>query len=378
MNLIIAFLIIFFLSPMSFAQVEDVDYMSITALMLKNNYYERARSSLSKVKVEEEDVDLHKYHAFWGIILLNEQKYPEALEQLQKALTIQAENSETYLYLAEVNFQLQRYSAAIGALGKLDPELRQKLTYPLLLSKIYWAQGLKEKAYQVLVSFDSEHSTEAIKKQMWSFLVESSLYNESYQFLLNHWSEWDEPTLLAYMTTYQQSKQWDYAMLLLERMRWQWPESAPVVIELAQIYMKKNMKFAASLILEESARTLPSLAYEASALLLEMGYPRRALFVNMWVQDPNKSLKNRLAIYLELENYQLVSKLEPQLEQKGLLSDEELRYAMAYSHYKIGAFARAQNLLDQLSREDLFRKSVEIKKLIEDCKTEEWSCSETL
>ncbi|MCB0391772.1 MAG: tetratricopeptide repeat protein [Bdellovibrionales bacterium] len=373
---IIIILFLLYSSFSSWSQEEDVDYMAVTAIMLKNNYYDRARSSLEKIKIDEEDIDLHKYYAYWGLVYISEKKYPEALLNLENSLKFYFEDTEVYLYLAEVQFQLEHYNEALKSLEKTSQEVRNKYTYTLLISKVYWELGNKSKAYNFLEEVKSP--SVQIKKQMWSRLVESLLFQQSYDFLLKNWKIWDQQSLLTFAAIYKKEKQNDLALEVLERMRWEFPNSADVVLELAQTYLYKKMKFSAAMVLEESARSIPSLAYEASMMLRDMGFAYRALNLNLAVQDEGKALKNRLSIYLELEKYTLVSKLEPILEQKGLLSDEELRYAVAFAHYKTGAFKRSQTLLNQLTRDDLFKKAVEIKKLISTCKDQEWSCLETL
>ncbi|MCB0355871.1 MAG: tetratricopeptide repeat protein [Bdellovibrionales bacterium] len=365
-------------SHLCWAQDNDVDYMAITALMLKNNYFSRAKESLNKIDLNEEDVDMHLYHSYKGIIYLHEKNYIEALNHLKLALTYDFSNTEIYLYLAEAYFQLKEYTSALESLNLIDKKVKTRTSYILLFSKINWALNKKELAYQILDSTDEKTAQTVLQKQKWMLLKDSELYQASWVQVQKYWYLWDEKTLLAYAANYRKDKQLDLALQLLERMRWQFPDSADTVMELAQVYIENKMTFSAASILEESARQIPEITYEAATMLRALGYARRALHLNMQVADEAKSLKNSLAIYLELENYQLVSQLEPQLEKVGLLKDEEMRYAVAFAHYKVGAFQRSESQLDQLSRPDLFKKAVEIKKLITNCKEHSWSCSETL
>lgn len=263
--------------------------MAVTAIMLKNNYYDRARSSLEKIKIDEEDIDLHKYYAYWGLVYISEKKYPEALLNLENSLKFYFEDTEVYLYLAEVQFQLEHYNEALKSLEKTSQEVRNKYTYTLLISKVYWELGNKSKAYNFLEEVKSP--SVQIKKQMWSRLVESLLFQQSYDFLLKNWKIWDQQSLLTFAAIYKKEKQNDLALEVLERMRWEFPNSADVVLELAQTYLYKKMKFSAAMVLEESARSIPSLAYEASMMLRDMGFAYRALNLNLAVQDEGKALK---------------------------------------------------------------------------------------
>jgi hypothetical protein len=81
-----------------------------------------------------------------------------------------------------------------------------------------------------------------------------------------------------------------------------------------------------------------------------------------------------MALLLELENFEQAAAMETPLYRNGLLEDEDLRYALAYAQFKIGAFDLAETNLAQLTRPDLFRKAAELRRAIEDCSEDSWKC----
>ena len=66
--------------------------------------------------------------------------------------------------------------------------------------------------------------------------------------------------------------------------------------------------------------------------------------------------------------------MEIPLRRVGLLAEEDLRYAIAYSLFKTGAFDEAESHLSQLNRPDLFRKAAELRRAIQDCAEDSWKC----
>ena len=76
------------------------------------------------------------------------------------------------------------------------------------------------------------------------------------------------------------------------------------------------------------------------------------------------------------ENLEVVQQLKVGGSQ--LLDDDELRYAVAYSFYRTGDFVKSEEYLKSIERDDLFEKSLELRKEISKCKNESWACSETI
>jgi hypothetical protein len=113
---------------------------------------------------------------------------------------------------------------------------------------------------------------------------------------------------------------------------------------------------------------------EAAELYRRSGQTFRALNLNGQLTDQEEKLRQRLALFLELENYEQAASMETPLRRVGLLDEEDLRYAIAYALFKTGDFGAAEEHLGRLERADLFRKAAELRRAIQDCREDSWRC----
>ena len=65
------------------------------------------------------------------------------------------------------------------------------------------------------------------------------------------------------------------------------------------------------------------------------GQTHRALTINSGLSDQPEKFRQRLALYLELQNFEQAAAMEIPLRRVGLLEDEDLRYAIA-SYSQVG------------------------------------------
>ena len=179
-------------------------------------------------------------------------------------------------------------------------------------------------------------------------------------------------------TLFRKEKQHALAIQVLQMGQFKWLGHELLALELTQNYLAIGQTFSAALVLEESARKDLKLSYEASELLRQVGKSYRARYLNLLTTDPQKKLKQKVALYLEDSDYQSMNSLLPQLKHHSLLDDQDLRYAMAYSLYRSGEIKRARRLLTPIDREDLYEKAVELKKEMAKCDDGQWSCYETI
>jgi thioredoxin-like negative regulator of GroEL len=132
---------------------------------------------------------------------------------------------------------------------------------------------------------------------------------------------------------------------------------------------------AAADIFFSAALNNPDLIAEAAELYRRAGHLYRSLGLNAQITDPTKKLKQRLALYLELQRYDQITAMEDAMTRAGLLAEEDLRYALAYAFFQLGDHESAEAHLAQLTRPDLFRKAVELRRAMAECAEESWRCS---
>lgn len=67
--------------------------------------------------------------------------------------------------------------------------------------------------------------------------------------------------------------------------------------------------------------------------------------------------------------------MEASLYRVGLFDDQSIRYALAYAQFSSGRFQQASKHLDFLTEPELFKKGIELRRLMEVCKEEPWKCA---
>jgi Flp pilus assembly protein TadD len=166
----------------------------------------------------------------------------------------------------------------------------------------------------------------------------------------------------------------DEAARFLEEAQLLFPNSPEVKKVLAHVYIEREEMSAAADLLYQAALLQPELLSEAAELYRRSGQTFRALTLNSQLIDQPEKYRQRLAIYLQLGNFEQAAAMEIPLRRVGMMEDEDLRYAIAYSLFKIGEFDEAELHLAQLTRPDLFRKAAELRSAIQDCLEDSWKC----
>ena len=164
------------------------------------------------------------------------------------------------------------------------------------------------------------------------------------------------------------------AALFLEQAILVFPDSPEVKKVLAHVYIQRDELSAAADLLYQAALLDPSLLGEAAELYRRSGQTFRAMNLNSQLTNQEEKLRQRLALYLEMGSYEQAAAMEIPLRRVGLLAEEDLRYAIAYSNFKTGDFAAAEQHLAALNRPDLFRKAAELRRAIQDCAEDRWKC----
>ena len=81
--------------------------------------------------------------------------------------------------------------------------------------------------------------------------------------------------------------------------------------------------------------------------------------------------KNDKTIVVSVER---AAHMESSLYRTGLLEDQHVRYALAYAYFSSNRFPQAHKHLEHLTEPELFRKGIELRRLMQMCKEEPWKC----
>lgn len=152
------------------------------------------------------------------------------------------------------------------------------------------------------------------------------------------------------------------------------PDHLDFKYSLARMYLKEGRLRSAEGILTQLYRSSGKYTFELAQIHLQLGNITQAKFYNMQVSNSKDKISQRLAIFLEEENYERIAAFETEASRYGLLEKDEYRYLMGYALMKTGDFKGAENRLSEVTSASLISRVVEIRKNLKECKVNSWQC----
>jgi tetratricopeptide (TPR) repeat protein len=356
---------------------EEVDYLALGARLIADGHYDRAISVLRELDPKDEKVDRAKLHILLGNAYLKQNLYAQARDELQASVRAGNADPSIHILIAHAQFQLGEFRACISSLNQAPQAAKENPGSFAMRAEAHWK--LKEPSWAIKALDDGSKTFPGFSKlqQMKiGYLIELGLYQEVVRVGESYLARKDiQPSdFVAVAEGLRRSKQLGEARLIMERAQLRFPDDATVSLQLANIYSDLERPLSAAMLFEKVARSDPKYNFEAAELYKEAKRLARALSLNARILDPEKKLKQRLAILLDMERFELVAGMEPSLSRAGLLKDESIRYALAFGHYKNGAFDSAEQHLRQLSDSSLFEKATALRKAMATCREAGWAC----
>ena len=376
------------LSPVASAQDETaapeadpgqpVEFLSLAAVLIGDGNYQRARNVLARVDTNAEGVDLARYHTLSGLVALNLDELPLAAGHFEDAIAAGQEQPVVWLYLAQSYFGQELYREALDALDQAGEDATRVPSVFMMRAQAHWQLGDYRSAWDWLSRGSEEfpeRRSDFVRRQVF-LLVEQGLFQEAADqglaFLESGGAGSDDA--IAIGNALRQAGEPRQAAILLEKARAADPENPLIGKVLSRAYLDQGHALAAADVMRNAAVRDPELVSDAAELYRRAGWLVQALTLNAQVIDQKQKLKQRLAIFVEMQRFEQAAGMEQDLLRVGLLEDEELRYALAYALFKSGDFERAEGHLQQLSRADLFRRATELRRAMEQCADSPWLC----
>jgi tetratricopeptide (TPR) repeat protein len=356
---------------------DEVDFLALAALMLRDGNIDRAIVALDQLDPAAEGVNLVRYYTLRGMAHMRRNELEPARDALLQAVESGAAEAVVFVYLAQVNYQLQDYRATIDALDRAGAALERVPSAYHMKAQSYW---LLEEPVMALAILDQgarvfPGDNDFIRRKVF-YLVDLGLYKEAV-VQGRRYLQQSAGTLEDYVAlgnALRASGELDEAAAFLEEAQLIFPGSPEVKKVLAHVYLEREQLSAAADLLYNAALLDPELLAEAAELYRRAGQIHRALTINSGLSDQPEKFRQRLALYLQLQNFEQAAAMEVPLRRVGLLEEEDLRYAIAYSLFRTGEFAAAEQHLAALTRPDLFRKAAELRRAIQDCVEDSWKC----
>ncbi|MDT8450781.1 MAG: hypothetical protein RQ847_11490 [Wenzhouxiangellaceae bacterium] len=357
---------------------EPVEYLSLAAVLIGDGNYQRARNALARVDPEAEDLDRVRYHTLSGLVALNLDEPARAAAEFEAAIAAGQDEPVVWLYLAQARFGQQQYRQTLAALDQAGASATRLPSVFMMRARAHWELGEFDRAWRVLGQgreLFPDRAGDFVRRQVF-LLVDQGLYqtaaDEGLEFLETGQATGEDAVAIG--NALRETGQYQEAALILEKARMGHPGNVMLAKVLSHVYLDQDMLLPAADVMRAAARRDPSLNSDAAELYRRAGWLIQALTLNGEVIDQKKKLKQRLAIFLELKRFEQAAAMERDLARVGLLEDEDLRYALAYSLFKSGDFEQAENHLQQLKRSDLFRRAAELRRAMEQCADRPWMC----
>lgn len=356
---------------------EDVDHIALAERLYADGHIERAQQALSRVDPALESTDLKALNMIAGLIDLHQKSYANATQRLNKAIELGEQRSLVFLGLAQSYYYQKQFAQALSALDRAHPVYGGTHAGYLMAAQCHWSLGDHGRALSVLDRGQREFSdTLPLIRQAVLYLVEIKLYHQAIiksDALLRH-TEITQSDMLAVAHALRSAGQSHQVIMFLERAQLYHPTSARLTELLAHSYLAVNKAYTAGTLFERLAHHEPKYAYEAAQSYKSAKRFVRALELNTKVPDTDKRFKQRLSILVDDGRFFEVGAMEKTLERLDLLKDDEIRYALAYAHFKAASGQRAKRHLNAIESTALLDQVSALRRSIVACEESGWKC----
>jgi len=356
---------------------DQPDSLALAALLIGDGNLHRANTELDKLDPKSDDLDLAQYHLLKGLLAYKNANYDRANGHYLASLKNGQKDLLIHIYLAQSYYALQDYRSALMAIANSGEQGKALSSVYSLQAQCHWKLKQYEAAWLALDTGAQQFSNDnRFDRQKIYYLIEKGLYQSAIEIAqpFLETSDGGEKEYIALGRALRGSGQTQLAAQVLEKAKLLFPQSTSVITELAHAYMKQDKLITASDLFAQAYILQPKLAADASELYRQAGRLYRALNINGEIQDQKAKLKQRLAILVELGDFESVAAMDEALNRLSLYDNQDIRFAHAYALFRTGDFAHAKLQLSQLTRADLFRKASELRKAMDRCKDASWLC----
>ena len=382
MKKLLTLLLLLFLNAALYAgdakKDEDIDYVALATILIKDGHYSRANEALSHIDVKSEDTDLAQYYTLEGIVKMKLRLYKESNENFYKAIKNGQKEKSIYLYIAQNYFKLKEYDKVIEALNEVPELVKKKPTLMALKAEAYYRLKKYNDALNELAELLKLHPKYYdAYRQRFVYFMSLKLYQSALDdanVYLKH-AKANEKVTISFIYALREAKELKKAILLAEDAHLKYPKNATITVLLANLYIDKDMLKSAADLFNDASMIDYKYTKDAAEMYRRAKDFVEALYKNSQIVDPKEKYRQRIAIYLEFGAYEKIAAMKDALERNGLLKDQNILYALAYAYYKNGEYDLAEKYLKKITRSDLYKKSIELRKNMAKCKNNHWECS---
>lgn len=346
----------------------EIDHLKLAATMIRDGEYDHAENELGQVDQAAPGFDRARFHTLRGVVALHRQSYAAAKEEFRTAIAAGQREPVVHVYLAQTHYSLGEWRETVEALNLAGETAASFSSLHAMRVQCCWKLKDVPGAFGALAEAERRFPDQAeFTRQRLYYLLELGLYKDAEQAGREYLQRAGRsmPAHLTLGEALRRYRQFDGSLKTLEEARLRFPSEEQVLVTLARAYLDKGLFRSAAQILEEASAAHPKYASEAAELYRRCGDLHRALYLNAGLSDQKAKARQRLGLLLEAQMFEEAVALEPRLERLGLFDDEDVRYALAFTHFRTGEFGRAEDHLKTLTRPELFKASAELRKAIE-------------
>lgn len=394
-----------------------IDHLSLATLMIYDAKYEKAQEELELVDKTSKTFDKAKYYTIVGVLNSKLIKTEDAIKAYEKAIEAtrtklfiapkiinnkkylfsiagdeikkkkvpkyDAEKkrvekiSELYMHITKEYYKLKDYKNTVISLEKAGEKGKSKASLYTLRAECYY----KQKEYSKSIFYLSEGIKKFPKdtkllKQKFYYFADLKLYQSAIDTSKIYMSKVGvsskEYIALAQMLI--GANQIDSAIKLLEEAKLMFYKDPKIGILLGHVYLKKDMKHTTAHLFEQSSYFDKKYIKDAVEMNRRAGNNLHAHYLNSQNINKVQKLKQKIAIYLNEQEYRKIIGLKEALKRYKMLDDDNLRYTLAYSYYMVGDYKNSERHLKFISDNELFSKATVIRKNIEKCMKNSLEC----
>lgn len=355
---------------------QELDSLSLAALLIKNKNYARAAGVLGQIK-DPHEVIPEKYWGLLGLLELKQKRFSEALKAFSNAKKEGLASSDLYLGFAQAYLGLKQYDKGLKVLEDNKNKLTGDILYYQIKASLALDSGKSELGWQAIhAGMKRFPKALPLIKQKWFYLVENNLIEVSFPVAQKMADDYNLSALdLARMgQKYRQFNDFNKAITLGEMARLKDPKDEEIIKDLARSYIKLENITAAAQLFTELAHHHPKYLVEASELWRKAGHSVYAERLAMDIRDPVQKIKSNLTIALLNEDFNKMTQLGDIAVRTPLKDDQDIQYALAYAQFMVGNYEKVGEHLKAIQRDDLFKKAVALREAMSSCMEGETLC----
>lgn len=403
-------------------QEQSIDHIEIATILFYDGKHDKVLEELQKAKDSHTDIDWMKYYSMRGMIFFKEEKYGQAVNELNHAIVAtrqkvykapveakekkevlfslfssekkvqKSEKStpafkpeklrkekieELYIYLSQAYYRNGQYINTVEALDSAGERGRDSASLFTLRAECYWKVSQKSSAIDTLNRGSKLFPKDAtLLKQKFYYFAELKLYQASIKAAKAYMGKMPA-NAQEYISLGQMlmgAGESMEAIKILEEAKMIFPTSAKVHILLGHYYNQKDMPYTTAHLFEQGSYYDRKYLKEASEMYRRAGALSHALYLNSMMRDNAEKTKQKVAIFVNRGEFEKIIGLKDALNRYGLLKDDNMRYALAYAYYVVKDYDQSEIHLKKIQDDALFSKATVIRKNIEKCKTNPSEC----